>query len=287
MNSLQVIPEGDANLPMNEQQIQDQVNLIQRVMKKVMKEDVHYGTIPGCGDKPALLKPGAEKICLTFRLAARFQIEHTDLIGGHREYTVRCTLVAPNGAEVGEGIGVCSTMENKYRYRWDNTGQTVPPEYWETRDPDLLGGPQFAARKVGGTWTIFQKIDHDNPADYYNTAAKMAKKRAHVDATLTTTAASDIFEQDIDEMVENGVMPEGQGEAPGKPKVAQPQRKSGNVMSGVVTEGQRKLLFARCKASGVDVATLCKEYDAADLDSFPKAKVNDALDWLQQQGSTE
>lgn len=284
-NQLTVIPERDMNLPMTEQQIQEQVQLIQRVMKKVMKADVHYGTIPGCGDKPALLKPGAEKICLTFRLAAKFQVEHTDFPGGHREYSVRCTLVAPNGVEVGEGIGVCSTMENKYRYRWDNTGQQVPSEYWETRDPDLLGGPQFAARKVGGTWLIFQKIDHDNPADYYNTCAKMAKKRAHVDATLTTTAASDIFEQDIDEMVENGVMPNEADAVPrGKPRVDQPQRKS-NVVSGAVTEGQRKLLFARCKAANVDVALLCKEFGADDLDHFPKAKVNDALAWLDGQAS--
>jgi hypothetical protein len=43
------------------------------------------------------------------------------------------------------------------------------------------------------------KIEHDNPSDYYNTCLKMGKKRALVDAVLTSTAASDIFTQDIEE----------------------------------------------------------------------------------------
>ncbi|WP_418719751.1 hypothetical protein [Bilophila wadsworthia] len=43
------------------------------------------------------------------------------------------------------------------------------------------------------------RVEHDNPADYYNTCLKMAKKRALVDAVLTCTAASDIFTQDIED----------------------------------------------------------------------------------------
>jgi hypothetical protein len=44
-----------------------------------------------------------------------------------------------------------------------------------------------------------EKVEYDNPADYFNTCLKMAKKRALVDAVLTSTAASDIFTQDIEE----------------------------------------------------------------------------------------
>ena len=36
----------------------------------------------------------------------------------------------------------------------------------------------------------------------HNTCEKMAKKRAHVDAILTATAASDIFTQDVEDMTE-------------------------------------------------------------------------------------
>ncbi|HIJ50738.1 MAG TPA: hypothetical protein HPP54_06770, partial [Nitrospinae bacterium] len=81
-------------------------------------------------------------------------------------------------------------------------------------------------QEYGGGWVCFKKkggcnkkwqdgdsaienlpsgrTDHDNPADYYNTVLKMAKKRALVDAVLTATAASDIFSQDIEETRSNG-----------------------------------------------------------------------------------
>ena len=198
MNAMVPMQESQ-NRSMTVAQMRDQVNLIQEAMKEVMKPDVHYGSIPGCGDKAALLKPGAEKLCLLFRLAASFNIEQKDLPNSHREYSIRCTLTTRDGEIVGEGIGVCSTMENKFRYRWDNTDKQVPSDYWTSRDKKLLGGDGYMPRKVGGKWFIFHREEHDNPADYYNTCAKMAKKRAHVDATLTTTAASDIFEQDIEE----------------------------------------------------------------------------------------
>ena len=41
-----------------------------------------------------------------------------------------------------------------------------------------------------------------NPADVLNTVLKMAKKRALVDAVLSATGASDIFTQDLEELVE-------------------------------------------------------------------------------------
>ena len=180
-----------------------QIELIQEVQRRVMKQGEHYGVIPGCGDKPSLLKPGAEKLGFTFRLAPEFEVTTIDHPGGHREYQVKCRLRhIPTGTMVGEGVGTCTTLEGKYRFRWDNTGEPVPAEYWKSRDKDLLGGPFNTTRKTDGSWFIFQRVEHDNPADYYNTCEKMAKKRAHVDAILTATAASDIFTQDVEDMTE-------------------------------------------------------------------------------------
>ena len=179
-----------------------QIRKIQEVMQSVMKKDEHYGLIPGT-PKPSLYKPGAEKLGLTFMLKPRFKITKTDMDNGHREYEVLCELVhTPSGTFQGEGVGSCSTMESKFRFRWDNTGKEVPKEYWANRDLSLLGGDQFVARKRDNQWLIFQRVEHDNPADYYNTVLKMAKKRAHVDAMLTATAASDIFSQDIEDLPE-------------------------------------------------------------------------------------
>lgn len=194
-------------------EITDQVKLIQTVMRDVMKEGEHYGTIPGCGDKPALLKPGAEKLGMTFRLAPRFDVRRTDYPNGHREYEITCTLNDRH-----QGVGACSTLEAKYRYRTGPkkfTGKPVPKDYWNLRGSnpakasEMLGGKGFAVGKNdAGAWEICEageKVEHDNPADHWNTVLKMAKKRAHVDAILTATAASDIFAQDIDEFADNGV----------------------------------------------------------------------------------
>ncbi len=179
----------------------EQVALIQHVMSAVMTDGQHYGTIPGCGDKPTLLKPGAEKLAMTFRLAPTLTIERTEQAGGHREYLVRCQLVSiTSGQIMGEGVGSASTMESKYRWRTEATGKPVPEAYWHHRDPDLLGGHAFSPRKKGGKWEIYHKVENADIADTYNTVLKMAKKRAFVDAVLTVTAASDLFTQDIEEL---------------------------------------------------------------------------------------
>ena len=93
-----------------------QVKLIQDVMKDTMKDGEHYGAIPGCGPKPTLLKPGAEKLCLTFRLSPSYGIARTNLDDGHREYEVVTTLThIDTGKVIGQGVGTCSTMEKKYK----------------------------------------------------------------------------------------------------------------------------------------------------------------------------
>jgi len=182
--------------------LKNQVALIHAVMKSVMRENEHYGKIPGCGDKPTLLKSGAEKLALTFRLAPHYQIIKHQHANDHREYEVITTLTnITNNKVLGEGVGCCSTLENKYRYRWENTNKSVPKEYWDSKDNEILGGQSYSPRKLGEKgWFIFKKIEHDNPTDYYNTALKMAKKRSLVDAILTATAASDIFTQDIEDL---------------------------------------------------------------------------------------
>ena len=211
---------------MSVETVVQQIELIQEIQKRVMKPGEHYGVIPGCGDKPTLLKPGAEKLGFTFRLAPEFEVTTIDHPAGHREYQVKCRLRhIPTGTMVGEGVGTCTTLEGKYRFRWDNTGQPVPAEYWKFRDRDLLGSPFNTARKAEGSWMIFQRVEHDNPADYYNTCEKIAKKRAHVDAILTATAASDIFTQDVEDMTDI-IAPKGEPPEEAKTVFQEPRKKS-------------------------------------------------------------
>lgn len=192
-------------------QLLDQVGLIQQVMQAVMKPRVHYDVIPGCGDKPALLKPGAEKLAMTFRIRPEFEETVIDLQNGHREYRVICSLFSiASGYPVGEGVGSCSTMESKYRFR--TQARTCP----DCNTPAIAvskpewGGGFYCSKKHGGCGAKFPadnvaiiaqktgRTEHDNPADFYNTALKMSKKRAFVDAILTATAASDCFVQDME-----------------------------------------------------------------------------------------
>jgi hypothetical protein len=198
-----------------------QVGLIQDVMRAAMKDGEHYGTIPGCGDKKTLKKPGAEKLGLTFRLAPEYQIETNDLPNGHREHRITCTLRHINsGRQWGQGVGSCTSMESKYRFRMEDTGRPVPAKYWDTRDRSLLGGDRFVPKKKDGKWVILERVEHDNPSDYFNTVLKIAKKRAHVDAILTATAASDIFTQDAEDIRENLAAFEGDepSQTPSRPQ---------------------------------------------------------------------
>ena len=147
--------------------VRSQVNQIQYLMQDVLQKGTHYDTIIGCGDRPVLLQPGAEKIALMFRFVPKYEITKEDLGDNHREYDVTCNLLNEEGSIVGIGMGLCSTMEKKYRYRKD----------WQTK----------------------ATVENEDIADLWNTVLKMAKKRAFVDAVRSTTAASDIFTQDIEE----------------------------------------------------------------------------------------
>lgn len=228
--------------PMSVADMRGQVALIQEVMASVMKKDEHYGTIPGT-NKPSLLKAGAEKLIMTFRLVPDVEEQTIEFDNGHRECRVKVKLYTQNGIYLGSGVGSCSTMEGKYRFRTgptELTANAVPKEYWDARKTNpaeaqkLLGGPGHVAKKNDhGEWVIAiqgDKVEHDNPADYYNTVLKMAKKRALVDACLTVTAASDIFTQDVEDMTEviPGAAKAADENGSSKPPIATPQSKSGS-----------------------------------------------------------
>lgn len=205
---------------LGQQQILQHVHLIQETAKAVMQEGMHFGVIPGCGSKPTLLKPGAEMLITTFQLAPTYQV-NADVVDGCREYTVTCTLTSRvSGTVVGQGLGSCSSAESRYRYRTNRTTVpgTVPQQYWQNRNPELLPGKANAVAKVGGSWVPVQNERVPNPdiADTYNTILKMAKKRALVDAVLSATAASSLFTQDIEDN------PDLYRDAPPAPRPTQP-----------------------------------------------------------------
>lgn len=164
---------------------------VQQVMQAVMKPNVHYGAIPGAGDKPTLLKSGAEVLCMTFRIADRYEVSDLSANGVIR-YRVNCIGEhQTTGATLGSGLGECSTDEEKYRWR-----KAVCQEEFDAT-PETHRRLKFG-RKQGGHYTV-QQI-RTEPADLANTVLKMACKRAKIAMVLNVTAASDMFSQDLEDL---------------------------------------------------------------------------------------
>ncbi len=164
--------------PFGLSEIRKRTQAVQEVMRGVMKEGTHYGTIPGT-PKPSLWKAGAEVLCMTFRLApildSRVVLDDLDaewpytaakrdgsiIQGtciGFFEVEATCNIQGPQGEVLSRCSARCNNREAKYR-----------------------------------ALSLFE---------IRNTILKMAEKRAFVSAALMATAASDIFTQDLEDLPE-------------------------------------------------------------------------------------
>ena len=265
--------------------IKNRVQAIQHCMRNVMKEGTHYGKIKGCKDENVLLKPGAEMLRVMFQFGTSFEVEIRDMGGGHREYVTTCHVANPDGTMCCDGMGSCSTMESKYRYRTgptEFTGSPVPREYWESRDQKLLGGKGRIAKKNPdtGRWEIalqVQKVENPDIADVYNTVLKMSKKRAFVDGMLAATGASDMFVQDLDDDLEQ---PQSQppDQAPPAPMdmykeaLTRAKRERGIPVEDAMAE------VARC------ISKPQSEYTQADV--VEAAQIVDSMEAVAAKGQT-
>lgn len=189
-------------------ELKNQVAHIQLAMREVMIEGTHYGKVPG-SEKPSLWKAGAEKICLLFQLVPEFEIKEINLENNHREYRVLCSIKTKEGELRGQGSGIATTMENKYRWR---SNVLVCPKCGNDTVLRSKKEPGFFCwAKKGGCGSNFpetepslqtaNKSENKDIADVYNTVLKMAIKRAQVDATIRATACSDIFTQDLEDII--------------------------------------------------------------------------------------
>ena len=236
--------ENEENLPattkpyeLSVHEVKAQVLKIQSCMKELMTEGEHYGaSFPG-DTKKNLLKPGADKLCFMFRLRPQFEQKIIDLPNLHREIHTKCEIFhMDSGVKIAEGVGSCSTMESKYR--WRNSALKCPVCGAETviKGKEEYGGGFVCFFKKGGCGAKFKdddasiagqkigKVENPDIADVYNTVTKISKKRAYVDATITACAASDIFSQDAEDLA--GDEPIGNTPAPeSKKKTPAPEAK--------------------------------------------------------------
>ena len=289
--SNEVIPYQQQLGALSAQDVKAQVNLIQQIMEGVMKKDEHYGVIPGTGTKPTLLKAGAEKLCLTFRLAPDYEIEEKK-DGAHIRVTSKCTLThIPSGARFGAGMGSCSTLESKYAYRKGSRKCPACGSEAIIKGKDFKGDGQptgwVCFAKKGGCGKKFLDGDqtvegqaqgrtpNEDVADQYNTVLKMANKRSLVAAVLNATAASDIFTQDIEDM------PEATQATPPRAEAAA----SSVAPSKPLYDGKTRQAYIQDLAAptGITVDAICKKAGVAHVDFLSAEDFDEACDMLRRK----
>lgn len=136
-------------------------------------------------------------------------------------YTVNCSLHLglETGPVVATGIGTANSFEKKYRYRYaerhcpkcGSIGSLLKSKHIARAGTQFAGTkPWFCWTKRNGCGAEFAEddptirtqtalVDNPDPFDLDNTLAKMAKKRAFVDAIKTATASSGLVTQDLEE----------------------------------------------------------------------------------------
>jgi len=191
-------------------------NLLVDAMKDVLTDGKDYGKIPGTGDKPTLLKPGAENLCFLFGLRPSFDVmdKIEDWDKGLFYYRYRCTLSGGDGRVVANSEGSCNSRETKYRYRNAKAkcpscgAESISKSKYPPRDnPNGTPGwycrdckAQFPANDKQITGQDNGKVENTEPFELVNTIQKMAQKRALVAAVLIGTGASQFFTQDVEDM---------------------------------------------------------------------------------------
>ena len=228
-------------------ELMEQVQIIQQVMRNVMKENEHYGKIAGCGDKPTLLKPGAEKIGMVFHIGSEPEITR-ESDGFDTHFHIRTRMFQQQtGITLGYGVGEGSTSESKWAWR-----KAVCTEEFEAT-PETRRRVHWQKKYRSDACEAVQQV-RQNPADIINTVLKMAIKRAEVDGIRKVTACSDVFAQDLDEDHIREAVGGDPEETPNR--YQQPQRKPetapvSEANPNVISDGQRKRLFAIGKSKGL------------------------------------
>jgi len=212
---------GIMQLAQNMQILKARMNIMRQATKEILVESVDFGAIPGAGDKPTLLKPGAEKLCFLFGLRPTFELRDSieDWAGGLFYYRYACVLHSQDGEVLADGEGSCNSREVKYRYR---QGERKCPNCGKSaiiKGKSEYGGGWVCFAKKGGCGAKFKdgdasiegqetgRVENPDPADLVNTIQKMAQKRALVAAVLVGAGASQFFTQDVEDMTYTDTTP--------------------------------------------------------------------------------
>lgn len=251
MNENEIMAAG-GNLPaatgqMSLVEMKTQVQIIQQVLEGVMKKGTHYDVVPGCGNKPVLLKPGVEKINMVCRIGSEPEVER-EFDGFDTHFHIRCRMFdIRTGNTLGYGVGEGSTNESKWAWR-----RAVCDEEFEAT-LEAHRRIHWQKKYQGNGFEAVKQV-RQNPADIINTVLKMAVKRAEVDGCRKVTACSDVFDQDLDEEhIRDAVSVDNE---PQQPRYQSPQRKTPAAANApqsadVISDAQRKRAYAIARQRGL------------------------------------
>jgi hypothetical protein len=194
------------------------LQLMREFVAGQMAVGTHYGKIPGTNGKMTLLKAGAELL--------------TNIHGLHPEF-VETERVSDRTA--------IKQWKDKY-----NKDRTITGLVKYSFRCSLIKGEAKVGEGVGTCNNWERKYLSVDPDDAENTVMKMAKKRAFIDAVLTATRTSDFFTQDMEEAAP---APEGDRQPPDGPGASDGPEPEPTHSSDVISEPQRRRLFAISKAA--------------------------------------
>jgi hypothetical protein len=203
-----------------------------------------YGTVPGV-KTPMAFKEAIQLIMSTWHLGTgnpiiekekeKITVDGKDMM--HYTITVKIPIVnILNNQIVGVGMGSCSTMESKYRYRSEERKCPKCKNNTIIKGRSDYGGGWLCFVKKGGCGEKFHdddplildqefgKIENENPHDVLHTVILMAKKRAKGNEVLDITGMSKYIR--IPEIEDNGHVHEASSEEEQKRKEAQKEKYS-------------------------------------------------------------
>lgn len=180
------------------------------LINQVLEAGRDYGVIPGTGDKPVLLKPGAERLLTAFGTFADPVIVESEV---DHDRDVRYSLTKWEPSDARPSRKDADRMKAEGIGRWKKTANGF---VWQTRVEEAgtsIGFYRYVvkcnivhrqtgaviASGVGSCSTMESKYIR-SPRDFENTVLKMAKKRAMVDATLNAFGLSERFTQDVEDL---------------------------------------------------------------------------------------
>lgn len=193
---------------------------VREIIAKTLKKGRDYDRIPGT-KKDTMLQPGAERSAAAYGLAPEFELVEQEVDHDRRvEWTKEKWVSAgkkPENWEALKARGLGRNRQVNGHWEWqeklDDTGVSLGLYRYVLRCRLVHRESGVVVGEGVGSCSTMESKYIDRPRDLENTALKMAKKRAYVDAVLTTLGLHDQFTQDVEDLPRE--MFQGDGDSDG------------------------------------------------------------------------